>query len=282
MKIKHSKFKNTGLIYELLVKQITSDLVSRKDSPAVSILRKYYSGNTVLVQEYGLYKALLDSKNTTSFRANALIDASLRASQALDLKALSAQKYNLVSEIKENYNLEDFFSIPIKDYKALAACYCLFEASRSNFAVDPRSVVTNKVTLLEHMTSYGVVSEEDPVLKEYSTYDKDLRLLTFKLLLEKYNEKYKGLLDEQKEVLKSVISLESVRELREYVNQKHKELSTKLTEIKERVPEGIERIKLNEAIKLLDPLTNTEKVTNVHLVRLLQFYDLVNELKEVV
>lgn len=278
MKIKHSKFKNTGLIYELLVKQITSDLVSRKDSPAVDILRKYYSGSSYLLQEYKLYKTLLESKNVTSFRANALMDASLQACQNLDEKKLLDLKYGLVSEIKKCYDLENFFSIPVKDYRTLAAIYCLFESYRSK-VVDPETIMLNKVTVLENMSYVPATSSaEEDLIQEYSTYDRDLRLLTFKVLVEKYNEKYKGLLEEQKEVLKNVLALESVKELRNYVNSRYLEIGTLLLEYQNRIG-GIEKIKIQEARKMLSLIPNTEKVTDTHLVRLLQFYDLLSELK---
>lgn len=281
MKIKHSKFKNTGLIYELLVKQITSDLISKKDSPAVSILRKYYSGKSALVQEYGLYKAILEGVNLTTIRADFLVNAALKAGRALNQRELQTQKYNLISEIKEHYVLEDFFSITVKEYKPLAAFYCLLEATRSKDLIDPQSIVNNKVTLLEHMTCRYQSEKDvtDSLIEEFSNYDKDLRLLTFKVLLEKYNQKYSSLLGEQKAILKKVISLGSVRELREYVNSEFASILSEVMQIHSRMPRGIEKIKLMEAAKMLQPVPNTEKVTDEHLVRLLQFYDLINELK---
>lgn len=284
MKIKHSKFKNTGLIYELLVKQITSDLVSRKDSPAVGILRKYYSGDNALVQEHKLYKTVIEGVNLTTIKADNLVSAAVKASKAINERELSRLKYSLISEIKDNYDLENFFSVPVKEYKPLAAFYCLVEANRSKDLIDPQSIVNNKVTLLEHMTSRFQSKEDvtDSLIEEFSTYDKDLRLLTFKVLLEKYNEKYADLLDEQKAVLKQFISLGSTRKLREYLNEELSNISTQLKDLGSKLPKGIEKIKLQEALKMTEPISVTEKVTDDHMVRVLQFYDLINELNRVV
>lgn len=284
MKIKHSKYKNTGLIYELLVKQITSDLVARKDSPAVNILRKYFGGESALVQEFKLYKTLQEAKGMSTIKADNLISATLRASRRINLQELRKQKYALISDIKDNYDLENFFSVTVPEYKSLAATYCLFEAERSEDLIDPQTIVANKVTLLEHITSRYQDSEEvkDNLIEEFSNYDKDLRLLTFKILLEKFNSKYVDLLPEQKNVLNKVISLGTSKKLREFINEEFSRLASELKTLTSKMPAGVERIKLLEVQKMLDPIPTTEKATDDHLVRILQSYDLIHELKKCV
>lgn len=286
MKIKHSKYKNTGLLYELLVKQITSDLVARKESPAVDILRKYFGNkNSALTQEFGLYKTIQESRGMSTIKADNLISAALRASKHINLAELRTQKYNLISEIRDNYDLESFFSVSVPDYRALAATYCLFESERTNDLIDPQSIVTNKVTLLEHMTSRFQDKEEvkDALIEEFSNYDKDLRLLTFKVLLEKFNNKYADLLPEQKNVLKQFISLGHSKKLKEFINEEFSKLSAELKVYSDKFPQGIERIKLLEAAKIVNtPVAATEKITDDHLVKILQFYELLNECKKVI
>lgn len=285
MKIKHSKYKNTGLLYELLVKQITSDLVARKDSPAVNILRKYFGNKeSALTQEFGLYKTIQESRGMSTVKADSLISAALRASKRINLAELKSQKYAIISEIQKNYDLESFFSVPVADYRMLAAVYCLFEAERSTDLIDPQSIVTNKVTLLEHMTSRFQSQDQvkDALIEEFSNYDKDLRLLTFKVLLEKFNNKYADLLPEQKQVLKQFITLGPSKRLREFINEEFTKLSTALNEYLQRFPQSIEKIKLQEALKIINtPVAPTEKVSDTHLVNILQFYELLNECKKV-
>lgn len=281
MKIKHSKYKNTGLIYELLVKQVTSDLISRQESPAIPILRKYFSGNNVLVREHTLYKTLCEVTNLSTNKADYLLGEVRRAASRLNLKELKDLKYNLISEIKQGYDLNQFFGATVSNYRTLAAVYCILEADRSLEPVEPESIVANKITLLESMTGKMVLEPEDNLrktLKEFAGYDRDLRLTTFKILLEKFNEEFKGLLPEQKNLLKQIVALGSTKGLRGYLNEEIAKLKDTLTEMSSRIPGGIERIKLQEAIKLLEPLGESEKVTDSHLVRMLQFYDLQNEL----
>lgn len=285
MKIKHSKFKNIGLIYELLVKQITSDLMDRKDSPAVNILRKYYTNsNSPIVQEYGLYRVIAEGVDLTTMKANNLINAVLQAAKTINVRKLSELRYQMVSEIKEHYDVDKFFSVPVKDYKTLAALYCLLETERSEEFVDPKSIVYNKMTLLEHMIRRLQPQDQvvDNILEEYSNYDKDLRLLVFKVLLEKYNEKYGKLLGEQKAVLKRFMSIGSEKELQEYVNEEFSKLLSEIQQCQDKVPAGIEKIKLKEAMKMIQPVPATEKVGDDHIIRVLQFYDLLYELKKII
>ena len=282
MKIKHSKYKNTGLIFELLVKQVAADTLSRKDSPAVKIIKKFYTGNTSLVKEFKLYDFVIKNKGVGSRKAETILSTIIEISRKLDTVSLKKQKYELIKELKEQYNLEEFFSIKVDNYKPLAALYCLLEAQNTADLLDPNIFVDNKTTLLEHLTqnsqSQGKV--KDALIEEYSKYDKDLRLLTYKILLEKFNNQYAELLPEQKNILKEFItSVNSTTRLRNIVNEEMEKLNSQITKLKGKVADDIVRIKLEEIQKSITPIKNTQKVDDSHLVNLMQYYELVNELK---
>ena len=284
MKVKHSKYKNTGLIFELLVKQIAADTLSRKDSPAVKILKKFYTGNTSLVREFKLYDFVLKNKGIGQKKAESIISTIVELSRKIDTTTLSKQKYELIKELKNHYNLEDFFSIKVESYKPLAALYCLMEAQNTEGLVDPQVFVDNKTTLLEHFlqTKQDGANAKDTLIEEYSKYDKDLRLLTYKILLEKFNNKYDNLLPEQKNILKEfIISANSTTKLRTIVNEELEKIQKQITTLKTKVEDQIVKIKLDEVFKSITPVKNTEKVTDNHLVSLMQYYELVGELKKV-
>ncbi len=284
MKVKHSKYKNTGLIFELLVKQIAADTLSRKDSPAVKILKKFYTGNTSLVREFKLYDFVLKNKGIGQKKAESIISTIVELSRKIDTPTLSKQKYELIKELKNHYNLEDFFSIKVESYKPLAALYCLLEAQNTEGLVDPQVFVDNKTTLLEHFlqTKQDGANAKDTLIEEYSKYDKDLRLLTYKILLEKFNNKYDNLLPEQKNILKEfIISANSTTKLRTIVNEELEKIQKQITTLKTKVEDQIVKIKLDEVFKSITPVKNTEKVTDNHLVSLMQYYELVGELKKV-
>ena len=282
MKIKHSKYKNTGLIFELLVKQVAADTLSRKESPAIKVIKKFYTGNTTLVKEFKLYDFILKNKGVGVGKAESIVSTIVEISKKLDMNSLKKQKYELIKELKQYYNLEDFFSIKVEAYKPLAALYCLLEAQNTPNLLDPTVFVENKSTILEHLTQ-GKSSKADTknaLIEEYSKYDKDLRLLTYRILLEKFNEQYKGLLPEQKNVLKEFItSTNSTTGLRTLINEQVIELRETIKKLKNKVTNEIVKIKLEEIYKVMLPIKNTQKVDDNHLVSLMQYYELVNELK---
>tara|TARA_Y100001972_G_scaffold70625_1_gene85937 strand:- start:1720 stop:2574 length:855 start_codon:yes stop_codon:yes gene_type:complete len=282
MKIKHSKYRNTGLIFELLVKQIAADTLDNKESKAIDILKEYFAGKTTLAKEYKLYEFILKNQKVSQSKAESIISTITEVSRKLNQKLLKKQKYNLISAIKENYKLEEFFGMEVRDYKPLASLYCLLEAQNNAEVVDPNFLVHNKCTLLEHLTSQNQLENEvkDSLIEEYSKYDKDLKMLTFKILLEKFNDNYKDLLPQQKRILKEFItSVNSNKRLYNLVNTELKSIIKEVTELANSVNDDIVKIKLDEVIKGIKPLRKTDKVTDVHLINLMQYYDLVNELK---
>jgi hypothetical protein len=282
MKIKHNKFRNTGLIYELLVKQTTADILSMKDSPAISILKKYYTGKSPLVKEFKLYEFILKNKGINQAKAETILSTVTELSRKFDQNLLKKTKYTLIKEIKEHYDLEDFFSIKVRDYKALAGLYCLMETQNSATLVDPQSLVDNKMTVLEHLTS----STQDPdkvkdtLVEEFSKYDKDLRLLTYRILLEKFNEKYSTLHPEQKSLLREFInSVDSTTKLRTAVNEEIEKIKTRILASLPKVDE-IYKIKINEIVKGIVPISNKQKVDDETLTNLMHYYELVYELEK--
>lgn len=282
MKIKHSKYRNTGLIFELLVKQIAADTLNRKESPAVGIIKEYFANKSSLAKEHKLYSLVLKANGISQTKAEAIVSTVTEVSRKIDQTILKGQKYKLISEIKKHYNLDEFFGIQVRDYKALAALYCLLEAQNNSELVDPQYLVDNKLTILEHLTAkeQNEESVKDTLIEEYSKYDKDLKMLTFKILLEKFNDNYKDLLPEQKNILKEFItSVNSNTRLRNVVNEELTKLSSEVNKLSLKVKDEVVKIKLEEVAKAITPLKKTEKISDNHLVNLMQYYDLVNELK---
>jgi hypothetical protein len=281
MKIKHSKYKNTGILFELLVRQITADTLKGGDSPAIDILKEHFV-KTSLGREYKLYESILKSKVLNEGRANMVISTILETSSKFNRTSLRKQKYNLINEIKKHYNLDVFFGAKIKNYKELASLYTLIEGYNSKEASDSQQIIDNKITLLEHLTKQEVNTNEvkEDVLKEFQTYDKDLRILTYKVLLEKFNSKYENLPTDQKQVLKEFInSVDSTPGLRDFYNSKIEELKITLNEEAKNIKDKATQIKITEVAKYLVELDKTAKVDNDNLVDLLQYYELVKEIK---
>jgi hypothetical protein len=283
MNIKHSKYKNTGILFELLVRQITADTLSGQDSKATHILKKYFV-KTELGREYKLYESITKYKNLTEGKAEVVINSVIESSKNLNRGALKRQKYNLIQEISKHYNLEEFFQTKLSNYKSYAALYTLIEIYNSELLSTPDQIIFNKIAILEGLTTKPVSKKkvEDDLLTEFQSYDKDLRILTYKVLLEKFNGKYASLNDNQKSVLKEFInSVDSTPKLRDFYNTKITEIKSELNKFSKKVTEKVIQIKLNEVTKLLSPLGKTSNVGNDDLVNLLQYYELLEELTKV-
>lgn len=280
MKIKHSKYKNTGILFELLVRQITADTLKGAESKAIDLLKEYFV-KTELGREYKLYESIIKSKVLNEGRANIFISTILENSKKFNRSALRKEKYNLINEIKKHYNLESFFGSKISNYKQIAAIYTLIESHNAKEVTNLDQVNDNKITLLEFLTKTEVKpSEKDNVLEEFSTYDKDLRQLTYRVLLEKFNEKYEGLSEDQKQILKEYITaVDSTPSLREFYNKKVNILKASLEAESKNIKDKATKIKITEVAKLLVELDKAEKIGDDNLVDLLQYYELVKEIQ---
>ena len=280
MNIKHSKYKNTGILFELLVRQITADTLKGGDSPAIDILKEYFV-KTELGREYKLYESIVKSKVLSEGKAIIVINSILEVNNNLNRKAIKRQKYNLINEIKTHYNLESFFGYKIKGYKELASLYTLIESFNSNSKVATKQIIDSKITLLEYLTKNKIEPKsQNTVLEEFSGYDKDVRTLTYKILLEKFNDKYDLLTKDQKQVLKEYITaVDSTPDLRNFYNSKILDLKSTLTEITKNIKDKATQIKITEVTKFLTELKKTDKVGDSNLVDLLRYYQLVNEIQ---
>jgi hypothetical protein len=281
MNIKHSKYKNTGILFELLVRQITSDTLSGKDSNATKILKKYFV-KTELGKEYKLYETLAKHKNLTEGKAEIVINSVIESSKNLNRGALKRQKYNLIKEISKYYNLEEFFATKLPTYKTHAALYTLVEIYNSENLSNPDQIINNKIAILESLTTRAINKQkvEDDLMTEFQSYDKDLRILTYKVMLEKFNGKYASLNDNQKHVLKEFInSVDSTPKLKEFYNSKITEIKNELNSLSKKITDKVVKIKLNEVNNMLLPLGKTSQVGNDDLINLLQYYALLEELE---
>jgi hypothetical protein len=281
MAVKHSKYRNTGVLFELLVRQTTSDLLNNKDSKAVKILKKYFN-NTELGREYGLYNTLATSKKLSEAKAEILISTLIEQFRKLDIEKINKLKYNLIKEIKLNYDIEDFFKAKIDNYKNYACLYTIFESQYHKF-IDTKQVLLNKINLLESLSDQSIVDKKAPqsIMEDFMREDKEVRLLAYKILVDKFNERYETLSETQKTILnKYVSSISDTKSLVSYLNEKIEDVKTKLTKLSKSTTDKVMRIKLQEVVKLIKPLEENKSIKDESVIGILQCYDLIDEINE--
>ena len=275
--VKHSKYKNTGLLFELLVRQIATDTISNINSPAIKTLKKHFV-NTELGKEYKIYEQLSNFKNLTEVKSELVISSLLEASQKLDRVEIKKQRYNLIKEIKKSYDVEKFFKAKVNNYKIYAALNNLIE-NQNNKDITPEDTINNKITLLEHLIKEPIKTKEDTLMEEYKEYPKDVKMLTHRIMLEKFNEKYDNFSPDQKEILKEIVtSIDNTSKLRDFYNSRISETKKNITAKLPEIQDEVLVIKLQEVLKYAKPIEKTKKVSNDDIVNLLQYSELLNNL----
>ena len=280
MKVKHSKYKNTGILFELLTRQLTSDTIAGNNPKSLNILQKYFNSKSELLKEYKIYHTLATKKFKSESKANILISTLVEAFNRLSKTKLRRGKYNLIKEIKNNYNVTNFFNSKINNYKIMASIFNLLE----NKEATPKSILDSKLTLLENITGKKTKNKQSKksVMESLKNSDKDTRLLTYKVLLEKFNSKYKGLADNQKILLKEYVNcVSNSPALKTYINEEIKNVRKSLTSYSKKVEDKAVAIKLNETKNLIKPLCKKSSVHDDNVINLLNYYELVNELKSI-
>tara|TARA_R110000824_G_scaffold150623_1_gene321295 strand:+ start:5816 stop:6670 length:855 start_codon:yes stop_codon:yes gene_type:complete len=280
MQIKHSKYKNTGILFELLIRQITTDTLEGNSSSARELLQKYFV-KSELGKEYKLYESLLKKTSLTETKASITISTLIESSKSLNRGAIKRQKYNLINEIKKHYDLTHFFNHSLPNYKPFAAFYTLLELNNSTIS-NPNQLIQNKITILEHLTIPSIKKNKvrDEVMEEVNKCDKDTKLLTYKILMEKFNGKYDNLATNQKLILKEYInSIDNAPRLKEFYAGKINEIKENLKDLNNSTQNEVTKIKINEIISLINVPPKNYKLKDKDLVDLLQYCDLLEELE---
>lgn len=283
-KIKHSKVKNTGVLFELLVRQITLEVLNGdKTENAKNIVKEFFASGTELNKELRLYDLLLKEKYNSESKAEMFVDTVSQAHSKLNEGKLVKEKYNLIKQINEKFELEQFLSSPITNYKVLASIYKVFESKKSE-NYDIKDIFNSKVTLIENIiarTSTKTNKVEDTKLIEsYKQQDKDLRLLTYKILVETFNKKYTNLDGNQKNLLKEYINnISNTSKFKDYLSVELPKIVSELKSIKSKIQDKVTTIKLSETISILEKMKMGKSITDGQVSSIMLSYELIKELK---
>ena len=266
--IKHNKFRNTGILFELLVRKITADTISNQDSKAVNLIKKFFV-NSELAKENKIYQTISKAHNLSEAKAEIVISSVLEINKTLDKNKLAKEKYNLIKEIKNNFDLDDFFKAKLPNYKLLSSTYTLLEANSSPVK-NLEIIINSKLNIMENITVSSPSNELSPMVMEFQNLDKGTRALVYKIMLEKFNTKFDNLSSEQKKVLKE-----------SFIDSSFTKLKVSLIESLNKIEDPITKIKINEVINLINPVLESRKLKDEHIVSLLQYQELYSELNKI-
>jgi len=282
-KTRHSKIRNTGLLFEFLLRQITTDVLNKKDnSKAVQLIKKQFNENTALGKELSLYSAILNTKFKTDKKAEFFINEVIKERHKINKTQLKRERYNLIKNLKEDYNTQKLFSSKIKNYKVYASIYTLFEY----FDLTPEKKTESYFNLVEHVTTNETnIKLSETIGGTQIPDDEDLRILTYKTLLEKFNSKYSKLNLSQKSLLREYINnISNTNSLKDTLKELVKELKKDLKQHSKNLKDKVVKIKMNEAINSIEKFcglkSKTSFVKDNDVLQTLRFMEVVKELKK--
>ena len=285
-KIKHSKFKNTGVLFELLIRQITLEVLNGDtEEKAKKILSEHFNQKTEIGKELKLYQLLSQEKYKAENRAEKFIDTILEARKRIDLKKLTKEKYNLVKKIQESFNINQFLSSPITNYKVMASIYKIFESQNKN-DFEIKDVFDAKYTIVEGLIGTELKNKkklvETSTISEFRKQSKEDRFLTYKVLLENFNKKHNKLNESQKALLKEYINnVSNTSKFKEYYTQQLKEVITNLVSAHKTIKDKVTKIKLKETINVLKKAKVGRVVSDNQVTAMMIAYELIQEIKNV-
>ena len=272
-KLKHSKFKNTGILFELLVRLIASDTLAGKDSLALEVIKNHFKKGTELSKELKMYQALTKENFDSQYKAQEFVNIILQERVNLNEAILRRQKYNLIKSIKESFVMEDFFKYRVSNYREMASVFKLFENTQS---VSPKEYVECKNVILETITKADVKVITESVDKDYAALPKEIRMLAYKFLVDSFNSKYTNLSESQKKVLRTYINnVDNSENLRKFIVTEVKRLKGEFSKIK--LTDIVSQIKLKETVNLMDNIAKSKIISESQVLSILRYHELLDE-----
>mgnify|MGYP003655825094 FL=1 len=284
LNVKHNKIKNTAILYELLSRQITADVINDSKSPkSVKIFKEFFNKNTELGKEYALYQVLLEKKYKNDSHAATLVEAVIKSRRKLSNRRLNSEKFNLIKTIKESYDIKEFFNTRLPNFKIMASIYKVFGTETGKEDFGPVQRTDSVITITEHISqNTNKKTKSNKLVEDYAQQDKDLRLLSYQLLVDKFNTKYKSLNESQRNLLKEYINnVSNTNSLKEFIDNEVIKIKRALKKLLPNVNDKITKIKLAEAIDYTDSATKGKVVKDKHVVALMRYYELIKEIKNV-
>lgn len=282
-RIRHNKIKNTSILFELLTRRLTSDIINGvENSPAQRLIEKYFRNTTELGKEYVLYQALVKQRFDSKEKAEDFLNEVIDAHKKLKVNEIKRSKYSLLKEIGDEFELDDFFRPKIENYRLFASIYKILQSKSLNESISPEDVVNSKFTIIDNIigaSSAISVQPGDAMINEYAEQDEDLRLLAYKILVEKFNEKYSGLDTQQKTLIKEYINnISSANSLTSYIKTEIPIIQKQLIERVKKIDDKIMKIKIGEVVNQLELMKEIKVYNDNHIMAILNSYELIKEL----
>jgi hypothetical protein len=246
----HNKKRNTGLLYEFLIRTISEALVENDkhtSSKALKIIKNSFKPTTELYKEFRLINSIMKTTVSSEAVASSILNEAKSAARTHDVNELDRQKSLLIRSINHQLRNENFYDQHIFEYKTYATLQNLFNNWRN-----PTSDLSKTAEYEDQIVKWLVtpkVESTDQIINENSTGTNHLLM---KVMMKKLSEKYDvALTNEQKNLVKAYAF--------STVNENNNTIKLKLNEIKNKLLISIEEYTLQNP----DSQYMKEKMTEV-------------------
>ena len=285
--IKHNKLRNTGILFELLVRQVTADVLeNRQHGVAVNLMREFFNSKTELGKELMLYRSFFNVQSLSEQKAFQFLKLVVEQHKQLNQDKLNLQKYRLIKEIKNNFDVKEFFSARIPSYKIYASIYKTFDSSASGVTniSSVEELANSQFTIVEHLSgniSNKQIKQNAELTNIIRNQNEDVRLLSYNILIEKFNKKYTGLDESQKKLLQEYIynTSNTSSKLINYMKVESHNLGKQIAANLKKINDKVVRIKLMEVISQLKKVEKAVVIKENHMTAMLIGYEILKELK---
>ena len=272
-KIKHNKKRNTIFLYEALVRELTRATVDKnqdKRGAILSIVKEHFNTNTTMGREVRIYKNILETKDTKATIAEKILSESKIEYSVLNKKQIFTEQSQMISKINKKLS-KDVFTTFVPNYKNLATLHQVF----NNLDLSAKE----RVLLEEEALHLMVESTQEVEEKELKHIDN----LVFKSFVERFNNEYTGLLEEQKALLSRFIAsgVGEDLEFRIYLNTEIGRLKEEISSAKdtrEFVEDNEMTEKADQVLCLLEAFSQ-KPLEDTDLKKILKIQELAREIK---
>jgi len=198
----HNKKRNTGVIYEQLLKNVSKFLVEgdRKQAQVcLNILERHFRHGTELYREFRLFNALANCEISASPVAAVIMTEAKEAARKANRGTLEREKGYLISEINRKLG-QDFYDTHFDRYRDYATIQVLLNSWRSP-SPDLGVLFDYEKKLVESMLGLKQSQAPDDDVRHY-----DINTLVVNIMTEKLNAKFaSSLTDQQRHVIREYV-----------------------------------------------------------------------------
>lgn len=269
-KIKHNKIKNTGLIYQILVRKMIQQATNGKKPTAYNIFNNFFSKDKALGKQLAIYNLLTNTKYENKDMASSLFEEALDLRMKIDDIRLDKQKYYCIKQIKKHYRIKPLFQTKVDNYKVYASIYKVFESLRYS-EYNPLTIVQSRHHVLDFMLrplqEQSQVDSQD--MKLFREQDYDVKEAALTLYVQKFNQKFAVLNESQKQLLKKyTYTMTDNTQLDGYMNKEidrlHQMFKDDDNEKVQQIFENVDKIKsINNIQDKLYSVLNLYEIENI-------------------